>query len=92
MTRLVEAMQELGVEGEVELSGQWASIRGERCIVYVVENERGEWYSWCDIPEEQTVRRYLDPVEAIREGLERAGGPGNDFRGHRARSYRGGGC
>lgn len=76
MTRLVEAMRELGVVGEAELSGRWATIRGERCLLYVAETERGEWYSWCDDPEEQTVRRHLDPVEAIREGLKRAGGRG----------------
>ncbi len=42
MTRLVEALRSLGLEEKAELSGRWARIRGERCLVYLVETGRGE--------------------------------------------------
>ncbi len=37
MTQLVRAMQELGLEGKVELSGRWVKLQGEWCVVYVAE-------------------------------------------------------
>jgi hypothetical protein len=73
MTRLVEALQTLGVKGEVGLSGRWVTIEGERCQVQVVEASWGsDYYSWCDDPAERTVRRYTDATAAIRDGLHRA--------------------
>ena len=75
MSRLVEALQALGVEGDVALSGRWVTIAGERCRVQVVEASWGTgYYGWCDDPAERTVRRYPDAATAIRDGLRRAAG------------------
>jgi hypothetical protein len=73
MTRLIEALQALGLEGEVTLSGRWLKLQGGRCSVYVAEVawEAG-YYTWCDDREEQAVEHYLDPTEAIQAGLKRA--------------------
>lgn len=52
MTRLIEALQALGLEGEVTLSGRWLKLQGGRCSVYVAE---AGYYTWCDDREEQVV-------------------------------------
>ena len=44
MMRLVEALQTLGLQGEVSLGGRWVMLRGERCAVYVVEAAWGTHY------------------------------------------------
>jgi len=63
----------LGLEGEVSLSGRWLELRGERFTVYVAEAAwGGGYYTWCDGPDRRTVEFYLDPAEAIRNGLRRA--------------------
>ena len=73
MTRLTEALQTLGLEGEINLSGRWVRIQGGRFPVYVAEADwNGGYYSWCDDREERAVEFYLDPTEAIRAGLQRA--------------------
>ncbi len=73
MTRLVEALRVLGVEGSVALSGRWVTIEGERCRVQVVEASWGTgYYSWCDGPTGRTVEHFRDPTEAILAGLRRA--------------------
>ena len=73
--RLVEALQTLGLQGELSLGGRWVTLRGERCRVYVVEAAWGtHYYTWCDDPAERTVQSYLDPVQAIQAGLRRAAG------------------
>lgn len=79
MTRLVEALQALGVEGEILLSGRWVKIRGERCSVYVAEIARNQQYcSWCDDPEAREARFYNDPTEAIEAGIQRSEYPQAD--------------
>ncbi len=71
--RLVEALHELGLHGEVQLSGRWAKLDGERCTVYVVEAAWGVgYYTWCDDPLDRKVEVYHDPVEAIQAALRRA--------------------
>jgi hypothetical protein len=80
MTRLVQAVRELGIDGEIALAGRWVKLQGERCPVYVVEAARsGNYYTWCDNPQERAVEHYRDPREAIRAGLRRAatGGEGS---------------
>ena len=74
--RLVEALQTLGLQGELSLGGRWVTLRGERCAVYVVEAAWGtHYYTWCDDPAERTVQSYLDPIQAIQAGLRRAAAP-----------------
>lgn len=73
MTRLTEALQALGLDGEITLSGRWLKLRGGRCSVYVAEAAwDAGYYTWCDDRKERTVEHYLDPTEAIRAGLKRA--------------------
>jgi hypothetical protein len=73
MMRLVEALQTLGLQGEVSLGGRWVMLQGERCAVYVVEAAWGtHYYTWCDDPAERAVQSFLDPVQAIQVGLRRA--------------------
>lgn len=51
MTRLEDTLLMQGLEGRFELSGRWATLRGERCAVFVVEAANGEgYYTWCDDP------------------------------------------
>ncbi len=73
MTRLVDALHELGLDGDISLSGRWVTLQGERCLVYVLEGPWGAgYYAWCDDPDERVVERYSDPTEAILAGLRRA--------------------
>lgn len=74
VTGLIEALRVLGLEGEIEVSGRWVKLRGERCAVYVAQPAwpGGYYTTWCDDPEDQTVQYYLDPQEAIWAGLRRA--------------------
>ena len=75
MTRLVEALRTLGLEGRVGISGRWVELKGERCRVYVAAAPRNaEFYAWCDDPKERTVEHYSDPIAAIEAGLRRAAG------------------
>ncbi len=75
MTRLLEALRALGLEGEVGLSGRWVKVRGDRCSVYVYEAAwDGGYYTWCDDPGDRTVEFYRDATEAIQAGLGRAAG------------------
>ncbi len=73
MTRLIEALQALDLEGEITHSGRWLKLRGGRCSVYVAEAawEAG-YYTWCDDQNERSVEHYLDPTQAIQAGLKRA--------------------
>lgn len=73
MTRLVEALRALGLNGRMSPSGRMVTLDGERCRVYVTEAPRsGGYYTWCDDPAERVVRHYLDPAAAILAGLRRA--------------------
>ena len=73
MTQLVEALQQLGLEGEQRFEGRWVKLQGERCSVYVIEAEWGKgYYTWCDDPQARTVECYPDALRAIRAGLRRA--------------------
>ncbi len=80
MARLVEAMEALGIEGEVEFPGRWVRPRGERCTVYIEETRLGEYLTWCNGRCDQVVRRYLDATETILAGLWRAVHLGNGRR------------
>lgn len=73
MTRLAEALDALNLRAELELSGRWARISGERCAVFVVEAPGdNQFYTWCALPDLRAVERYDDPIVAIRQGLWRA--------------------
>jgi hypothetical protein len=73
MTRLVDAVKQLGLDGEISLWGRWVRLQGERCPVYVLEVAGGCGYlTWCDDPGARTAETYLDPAEAIQAGLRRA--------------------
>ncbi len=73
MTRLAEAVEALGLDGELSLSGSWVRLQGEHCTVYVVEAVSGtRYYTWCDAPNERHVELFHDPTEAIDAGLRRA--------------------
>ena len=75
MATLIEALRQLGIAAEAELSGRWVAIRGERATAYVVEAGWGtSFYVWCDIPADRSVERYRDPIEAVQAGVRRAGG------------------
>ena len=73
MTRLVEALGDLGLEGEVTHAGHWLRLEGRRFPVYVVEVAwNGGYYTWCDGPGERAVEYYRDPTDAIEAGMRRA--------------------
>jgi hypothetical protein len=73
MTLLVDALETLGLTGEITHTGHWVCLPGERCPVYVVEVSRdGGYFSWCGAPDASVVEFYRDPVAAIRAGLGRA--------------------
>jgi len=73
MTRLVEALEGLDLEGEVSLSGRWVKLRGERCPAYIVEVARGtQYYTWCDAPGSCSIELYHDATAAIRAALRNA--------------------
>jgi hypothetical protein len=73
MTRLVDTVKQMGLDGEISLLGRWVRLQAERCPVYVLEVAGGcGYYTWCDAPGERTTEPYLDPAEAIRAGLRRA--------------------
>lgn len=73
MTRLVEALERLGLDGEIAFSGRWVKLRSGWCSVYVIEGSlTAQYYTWCDAPGMQSVQFYRDAAEAIREGLLRA--------------------
>ncbi len=73
MTRLVEAVQALGVEADFAPSRRLVKIKGERRTVYVAEVAWGsEYYTWCDGTEARTVELYATAREAIQAGLRRA--------------------
>jgi hypothetical protein len=81
MTRLVEALRDLELTGQVTLSGRWVTLDGERCRVYVAEAPRGDgFYTWCDDPADRAVEHHPDPTAAIRAGLRRAARPDPDDR------------
>ena len=73
MTRLVEAIKQMGLGGEISPLGRWVRLQAHQCPVYVVEVAGGcGYYTWCDAPGERTIEPYLDPAEAIQAGLRRA--------------------
>jgi len=73
MSRLEDALLTLGYAGQFELSGRWATLRGERCVVFVVEAANAEgYYTWCDDPATRTVEFYREPAQAIVAGMCRA--------------------
>lgn len=73
MTKLVEALEALGLDGEVLLSGRWVKIRRMQCSIYVAETRWNVQYcTWCDHPQLRRVEFYSDPTEAIEAGLRRA--------------------
>ena len=73
MTQLTDALQSLGLEGEIALADRWITIQGQQTLVYVVEATRGSgYYTWCADPRARTVEFYHDPAEAIQAGLRRA--------------------
>lgn len=73
---LAGALAALGLRGELNLSGRWLKLRGDRFPVYVVEvsGEGAGFYTWCGDPGESSVEFHRDPVEAIRSGMRRAAG------------------
>jgi hypothetical protein len=76
MTRLVCALEQLGLEGDIDLAGRWVKLRGARCAVFVAEADWGAGaYVWCDDPVDRALQYYDDPVAAIQAGLRRAALP-----------------
>jgi hypothetical protein len=72
MMRLIAALRALSLEGEIACGGTWVTLRGERCLAYVVEAGEGPLYlTWCDDPRERTVEVYGDPVAALLAGRRR---------------------
>jgi len=78
MTRLVDTLHKLGLNGEQRFDGRWVKFKGERCAVYVVEADWGNaYFAWCDDPQGRGVEFYRDPAAAIRAGLRRAAHEGS---------------
>lgn len=82
MSQLRTALHELGIVAEIELGGRWVRLQGDRGAVYVIEGVwGGDFFTWCDIPEERSIERHPTAVAAILAGLRRAGArpidPGN---------------
>lgn len=73
MTRLVDALEALGIHGDIALGGRWVTLQVERTHVYVVENSRGgDYFTWCEDARARTVEWFTDPTAAIQAGLRRA--------------------
>ena len=73
MTRLVEALHHMGLDGEQSLNGRLVKLQGERCVIYIVEAAWGtRYYTWCDDSLGRAVQAYADPLTAIQVGLRRA--------------------
>lgn len=78
VTRLVEALRALRLDGEVSASGRWVRLMGERCAVYVAEGSRESgYYTWCDDASARSVEVYPNATSAIEAGLRRAASAGN---------------
>ena len=57
----------------VRLKKRWVRLRGEQGPVYVAHAAFGQgYYTWCDTAHGHAAEPYLDPVEAIQAGLQRA--------------------
>ena len=72
MTRLEDALAGLGRSGEWANAGTWVTMRGDRCLVYVVETSATTYLTWCGSPGEHTVELYHTPKAALQAGLRRA--------------------
>ena len=72
MTRLVEALDALHLEGELSLADRWVKLQGQRCWVYVAAAKGGRYFTWCDDVQECAIAFYRDPIDAIQAGLRRA--------------------
>ena len=72
MTRLVEALDALHLEGELSLADRWVKLQGQRCWVYVAAAKGGGYFTWCDDVQERAIAFYRDPIDAIQAGLRRA--------------------
>ncbi len=84
MNRLEDALLALGYAGQFELSGRWATLRGERCVVFVVEAPNAEgYYTWCGDPAARSVEFYPEPDQAIVAGMRRANGDPSGTRSTR---------
>src|SRR2546428_8690203 len=56
MTRLVDTVQQMGLDGEISLLGRWVRLQAAQCLVYVIEVAGGcGYYTWCDAPGERTI-------------------------------------
>ncbi|MBI3978540.1 MAG: hypothetical protein HY331_10180 [Chloroflexi bacterium] len=76
MSRLIQAMQRIGVPFEVAESGRWVRFEGETCTVYVVEGGPDHHFlTWCERWDDRRVERYLTAEEAIVAGVRRSGVP-----------------
>ncbi len=73
MTRLVDALREMGLDAAVSPGGRFVRIAGEQGAVYVAEAAHGRGFiTWCDVPSERRVERHPDAMTAIQAGLRRA--------------------
>jgi hypothetical protein len=70
--RLFQAVEQIGVEGQLSASGRWLSLPGSFCEAIVVEVSDSHFLAWCDHPEERLVKLFRDPLEAISDGLQRS--------------------
>ncbi len=76
VTLLLEALQTLGVDGDLALAGRWATLQGTRCTVFVAQAGVSGYLTWCGAPCDGAVEFYLTPIQAIEAALRRASGQG----------------
>ncbi len=76
VTLLLEALQTLGVNGDLVLAGRWVTLQGTRCTVFVAQAGISRYLTWCGAPCDGAVEFYLTPIQAIEAGLRRASGQG----------------
>jgi hypothetical protein len=69
-TSLVQAMEALGLSGEVSQSGRWVRLASKQGLYYVVEAAwGGGYFAFHEPPTAVEQEIYLDPVEAIQAGF-----------------------
>ncbi len=76
VTLLLEALQTLGVNGELVLAGRWVTLQGTRCTAFVAQAGISGYFTWCGAPCDGAVEFYLTPIQAIEAALRRASGQG----------------
>ncbi len=69
ISRLLEALEVLGLGGQVDPSGRWVRVPRESCHVFVFAAAwDAGYYTWCDDPE--TARSLLDAADRSPDAHE----------------------